>query len=81
MWRLEKFDKTTHLLVADYPLHNMSADIVEKILDTTDDEHELPIGIRQHDVPLSKASDFAAYMDEPFTVDENCEYEVGYSSD
>ncbi|MDV8020336.1 hypothetical protein [Rhodococcus sp. IEGM 1330] len=59
----------------------MSADIVEKILGATDAEHELPIGIRQHDVPLYKASEFAAFMDEIFILDENCEYEVGYSSD
>ena len=80
MWRLEKFDKTTHLLVGEYSLHNMSADIVAKILGATD-EHEFPVGIRQNDVPLSKATDFASYMDEIFILDENCEYEVGYSSD
>ncbi|MBY4089483.1 hypothetical protein HQO85_15475 [Rhodococcus fascians] len=59
----------------------MSADIVAKILGITDYKHELPIGIRQHDVPLSNATEFAAFLDEVITLDENCEYEVGYSSD
>ena len=81
MWSLEKFDKTTHLLVGEYLLHNMSGDIVEKILGTTDDEHELPVGIRQNNVPLTKASEFVAFTDEIFDLDGNCEYEVSYSSD
>ncbi|MDQ0282429.1 hypothetical protein J2S65_002755 [Rhodococcus fascians] len=59
----------------------MSADIVARILGITDYKHELPIGIRQHDVPLSKASEFAAFLNEDFTLDEKCEYKVGYSSD
>ncbi|WP_420030448.1 DUF7683 domain-containing protein [Rhodococcus ruber] len=61
MWHLEKFDKTTHLLMGEYVLHDMSAAVVGRILGIADDENELPIGIRQHDVPLSKASEFAAF--------------------
>ncbi len=81
MWHLEKFDKTTHLLMGEYALLDMSATVIGRILGIADDENELPIGIRQHDVPLSKASEFAAFLNEAFTLDEKCEYKVGYSSD
>ena len=71
MWHLEKFDKTTQLLMGEHVLHDMSAAVVGRILGIADDENELPIGIRQHDVPLSKASEFAAFLNEAFTLDEN----------
>ncbi|QII06992.1 hypothetical protein BH93_18010 [Rhodococcoides fascians A25f] len=67
--------------MSEYVLHDMSATVIGRILGVADDENELPIGIRQHDVPLSKASEFAAFLNEAFTLDEKCEYKVGYSSD
>lgn len=67
--------------MGEHVLHDMSAAVVGRILGIADDENELPIGIRQHDVPLCKASEFAAFLNEDFTLDEKCEYKVGYSSD
>ncbi|KJF22351.1 hypothetical protein CJ178_03030 [Rhodococcus sp. ACPA4] len=78
MWYLEAFDNDTELLAGEYLLREMSVEIVKEILDIDDSDFELPVGIRQNDVPLEKVPEFAKYINEPFKIDQNCEYEVAF---
>lgn len=82
MWQLAAFDRVTRFLVRDYVLHDMSVDVVKRILVVVDDdEFGLPVGIRQSDVPVSKVSEFVKYIDVPLEVNDEWEYEIGVFSD
>ena len=81
MWHLEAFDNGNNRLVKDYALHDMAVEIVKEILDIDDSDFELPVGIRQNDVPLEKVPEFAKYINEPFKIDRNSEFEVSDLTD
>lgn len=78
MWYLEAFDNDTELLAGEYLLNEMSVEIVKEILEIDDHDFEVPVAVRQNDVPLQKVSEFAKYTNEPFKLDQNCTYEVAF---
>ena len=76
MWYLEAFDNETEFRTEKYPLHDMNVEIVKEILGIDDSDFDLPVWVRQNDVPLDQLLEFAHYIHEPFKIDRNCEYEV-----
>ncbi|NMM86388.1 hypothetical protein B2J88_18810 [Rhodococcus sp. SRB_17] len=81
MWYLQAFDNDTELQTEIYLLHDMTAEIVKDILGIDDSDFDLPVGVRQNDVPLEKVPEFAKYIHDPLKIDQNCEYEVSNLAD
>lgn len=78
MWYLQEFDNETELRTEIYLLHDMTADIVKQVLHIDDEDFDLPVGVRQNNVPLEKVPEFAKYIHTPIDVNNNCQYEVGF---
>lgn len=81
MWYLQEFDNETELRTEIYLLHDITVDIVKQVLNIDDEDFDLPVGVRQNNVPLEKVPEFAKYIHTPIEVKNNCQYEVGVLAD
>ncbi|GAA5082212.1 DUF7683 domain-containing protein [Nocardia iowensis] len=70
---LEAHDKKTGTLVVEYPLHGLELPTLKKMLGI-----EEGIEIYGYDVSPEQAIELGKYIREPFTVDEKCDYQVGF---
>ncbi|MFF3224999.1 hypothetical protein ACFYV7_19560 [Nocardia suismassiliense] len=70
---LEAYDKKTGTLVVEYPLHDVELPTLKKMLGI-----EEGIEIFGYDVSHAQATALGRYIHEPFTVDETCDYQVGF---
>jgi hypothetical protein len=78
MWYLEEFDDDTELQTEFHLLQDMTVDIVKSTLQIDDSDFDLPVGVRQNDVPVEKVPAFAKYMKIPFEAKEGHSYEVSF---
>ncbi|MBY4213260.1 hypothetical protein HQO42_27495 [Rhodococcus fascians] len=78
MWYLEEFDDVTELQTEFHLLQDMTVDIVKSTLQIDDSDFDLPVGVRQNDVPVEKVPAFAKYMKIPFEAKQGHSYEVSF---
>ncbi|WP_280443888.1 DUF7683 domain-containing protein [Nocardia brasiliensis] len=70
---LEAYDKKTGILVVEYPLHDLELPALKKMLGIDEG-----IEIYGYDVSPTQAMELGVYIDEPFRVDETCDYQIGF---
>ncbi|ASF10111.1 hypothetical protein NBRGN_112_00850 [Nocardia brasiliensis NBRC 14402] len=70
---LEAYDKKTGILVVEYPLHNVELSELKRMLGIDEG-----IEIYGCDVSPTKATELSIYINEPFRVDETCDYQIGF---
>ncbi|WP_433577954.1 DUF7683 domain-containing protein [Nocardia brasiliensis] len=70
---LEAYDKKTGILVVEYLLHNVELTALKKMLGIDES-----IEIFGCDVSPTQAAKLGEYINEPFQVDETCDYQIGF---
>ncbi|PXX66624.1 hypothetical protein DFR70_103373 [Nocardia tenerifensis] len=70
---LEAYDKKTGTLVIEYPLPDLDLRTLKKFLGIEDG-----IEIYGHDVTSEQAAELGKHISDPFVVDEDCDYQVGF---
>ncbi|MGQ4600361.1 DUF7683 domain-containing protein [Nocardia sp. R6R-6] len=70
---LEAYDKQTGLLVVEYPLRGIDVPDLKRMLGIDES-----IEIYGYDLLPAQAEELAQYVDDPFKVDDSCDYQVGF---
>lgn len=70
---LEAYDKKTGILVVEYPLRGLELPALKKMLGIDEG-----IEIYGYDVSAKQAAELSKYINEPFQLNESCDYQVGF---
>ncbi|MGW4719533.1 DUF7683 domain-containing protein [Nocardia sp. NPDC004260] len=70
---LEAYDRQSGFLVDEYPLRGIDLAGLKRLLNIDEG-----IEIYGCDVSREQVSELARYISEPFTLDDACDYQVGF---